>query len=182
EEVRMKRILETILITFQGGMLFTVLHVPLSWMLGPMTATILWTTFTRRSLGWPSRTRNAGLLLLGYSMGLSFTTECTRQIYTKLPYMLLATLLTIVFSLVIAILTSRLSGVNTASSVIGSVPGGLTQMVLLSEEIKGADGAVVAFMQTIRLLMVVFIIPFFAVHGLADGIISSGGSAVGGSV
>ncbi|MFD0675396.1 MULTISPECIES: AbrB family transcriptional regulator [unclassified Paenibacillus] len=174
----MKRILETVLITFAGGMLFTLLHVPLSWMLGPLAAVLVWTVCTRRSLVWPIRLRNGGLLLLGYSLGLSFTLNSAKQISSQLPSMFIATLLTIAFSLGIAFITARQTGVSPASSAIGSIPGGLSQMIVLSEEIEGADKAVVAFMQTIRLLMVVFVIPFVAVHGLADGL-GVGGAGVG---
>jgi membrane AbrB-like protein len=138
-------------------------------MLGPLTAVILWNVFTRRSLQWPGSLRNAGLGLLGYSMGLSFTLESARQITTQLPSMMVATIMTIVFSLALAVWTSKQTGVSFASSAIGSIPGGLTQMVVLSEEIEGADTAVVAFMQTIRLLSVIFVVPFLAVHGLANG-------------
>lgn len=165
----MKRIMETILVTFAGGMLFTLLHVPLSWMLGPLAAALLWTTLTRRLLAWPGGLRNAGLALLGYGMGLSFTIESARQISAQLPTMLAATLLTVAASLGIALLTARFTGIGKASGVIGSIPGGLSQMVVLSEEVEGADRSVVAFMQTIRLLTVIFAVPFLAVHGLADG-------------
>jgi membrane AbrB-like protein len=169
EETTIKRVIETILITFIGGMLFTLLHVPLSWMLGPLTAVLVWNAFSRRTLKWPESLRNAGLMLLGYSMGLSFTIESARQISSQLPSMMVATITTIVFSLAIAVWTARQTGVSFASSAIGSIPGGLSQMVVLSEEIEGADTAVVAFMQTIRLLSVIFIVPFLAVHGLANG-------------
>jgi membrane AbrB-like protein len=179
EETGMNRILETILITFAGGVLFTLLHVPLSWMLGPLTAVLLWTSFTRRALSWPTWLRNGGLLLLGYSMGLSFTMQSAKQISSQLPSMLIATLLTIVFSLGVACFIARQTGISPASSAIGSIPGGLSQMIVLSEEIEGADAAVVAFMQTIRLLLVVFVIPFLAVHGLADGGLDLGSAGVG---
>jgi len=88
--------------------------------------------------------------------------------------MFVATLLTVVFSILTAFPTSRQAGVSLASGVIGSIPGGLSQMVVLSDEIEGADAAVVAFMQTLRLLLVVFVIPFTAVHGLAQGIVGGG--------
>lgn len=169
----MKRILETILVTFAGGMLFTLLHVPLSWMLGPLTAVLLWTSFTKRRLTWPAGMRNAGLALLGYGMGLSFTMESARQISSQLPSMLIATILTVAFSLGAAVLTARYTGVSIASSAIGSIPGGLSQMVVLSEEIEGAETTVVAFMQTIRLLTVIFAVPFLAVHGLAGGAVTA---------
>jgi membrane AbrB-like protein len=169
EEDNMNRTIETILVTCVGGLIFTLLHIPLSWMLGPLTAVIMWTSFTRRRLVCSNGLRNVGLALLGYSMGLSITLESVTQISAQLPSMLLATLLTVAFSLVTAVITARQSGISTTSSVIGSIPGGLTQMVVLSDEVEGADTAVVAFMQTIRLLAVVFVVPFFAVHGLADG-------------
>lgn len=165
----MNRMLETILVTFAGGLLFTVIRMPLSWMLGPLTAVILWTAITRRKLTWNGGLRNAGLALLGYSMGLAFTMESAKQISSQLPSMFVATLLTIVFSLIVAYITARQTGISLASSAIGSIPGGLSQMVVLSEEIQDADGGVVAFMQTIRLLSVIFIVPFLTVHGLANG-------------
>jgi membrane AbrB-like protein len=180
----MSRITETIFVTFLGGVLFTLLHVPLSWMLGPLAAVIAWTSLTRRRLTWPNGLRNAGLALLGYSMGLSFTIESARQISSQLPTMLTATLLTIAFGLCTAFITARQTGISTASSVIGSIPGGLTQMVVLSDEVEGSDTAVVAFMQTIRLLAVVFVVPFCAVHGLAGGVgsgLAAAGSQTGGA-
>jgi membrane AbrB-like protein len=39
---------------------------------------------------------------------------------------------------------------------------------VLSEEVKGTDTTAVTFMQTIRLLSVVFIVPALAIHGLSD--------------
>lgn len=164
----MFKLTETLAVTFMGGLLFTLLDVPLSWMLGPLTAVMLWQGLTKRELKWPVGFRNGGLLLLGYGMGLSFTAESARQIVGQLPSMLLATLLTVGFSLGFAWLTARQTGITLQSSVIGSIPGGLTQMVVLSEEIEGADKTVVSFMQTIRLLTVIFVVPFLAAHGLAD--------------
>src|SRR5690606_3467786 len=111
----MKRFIETVLLTFVGGVLFTLLHVPLSWMLGPMTAVVLWTTLTRRKLIWPVWLRNGGLMLLGYSMGLSFTLESSKLIVAQLPSMFFATALTILFSLMTALLTARFTGISMAS-------------------------------------------------------------------
>lgn len=174
----MNRMIETVMVTFLGGLLFTVLHVPLSWMLGPMTAALLWNQFTRRPLKWPVWLRNGGLMILGLHMGLTFTMESMKQISTQLPYMLISTLLTILFSLLMAFLTSRHAGISASSGAIGSIPGGLSQMVVLSEEIDGADAAVVTFMQTIRLLLVIFIVPFLVVHGMSGGAAGSVTGAV----
>jgi uncharacterized protein len=163
----MRRFVETILVTGLFGMLFTLLHVPLSWMLGPLTGVLVWTGAAKRTLACPVWLRNGGMLVLGYAMDLAFTAESARQITEQLPWMLLATLLTVGFSLVLGWLLSKWTGVDRATGMIGSIPGGLTQMVLLAEEIKGSDTTVVAFLQTIRLLTVIFVVPFLAVHALA---------------
>ncbi|MUG70257.1 AbrB family transcriptional regulator [Paenibacillus validus] len=163
------RLLETAAVTFAGGLLFSLMHVPLSWMLGPLTATLLWQGLTKRQLAWPVTLRNGGLLLLGYGMGLSFTMESARQIVGQLPSMLASTVLTVGFSLLMSVWIARAARITPQSSLLGSIPGGLSQMVVLGEEFPEADGTIVTFMQTIRLLTVVFIVPFLAVHGLSGG-------------
>lgn len=160
------RLIETIFIAFAGGGIFTVMHFPLAWMLGPLTAVLFWQVTTKRKLYWPVGLRNGGQLLLGYSMGLSFTVQSARQITAQLPSMFFSTVLMIGFGLAVAYFMSRYTGINLPSSVMGTTPGGLSQMVLLSEEIKGAEPTIVTFMQTIRMLTVVFMVPSLAIHGL----------------
>ncbi|WP_281886472.1 AbrB family transcriptional regulator [Paenibacillus sp. YYML68] len=170
QATRLLPFVETVAVSSLGGWLFQLLNAPLAWMLGPLTAAVLWQTGTGRRLVWPSALRNAGLLLLGYGLGLSFTLDSARSIAAQLPSMLAATVLTVGFSLLTALVLSRAAGISPESSIIGSIPGGLTQMVVLGEEIPGADHTVVTFMQTIRLLTVIFIVPFLTVHGLNGGI------------
>ena len=164
----MLKILETLGVTFVGGMIFNWLHAPLSWMLGPLAAVLIWQGTTQRLLKWPTGCRNAGLALLGYGIGLSFTAESAMQILKQLPWMLLATVLVVGFCLILGYAISRGCGISASSAILGSVPGGLSHMVVLSEEYRHADRTIVTFMQTIRLLSVLFVVPFLAVHGLAD--------------
>lgn len=116
---------------------------------------------------WPVNIRNSGLIVLGYIMGSSFTKETLEQILSQLPAMLFSTVSTVLFCLVLAYITHRRTGISLASSILGSTPGGMTQMTVLSEEIADSSLTIVTFMQTIRLLSVVFIVPFLAIHGLA---------------
>jgi uncharacterized protein len=55
----------------------------------------------------------------------------------------------------------KMSGETVATSVLGSLPGGLSQMVLLSEEVQSANSTVVTLMQTFRIFVVVIAVPFF---------------------
>jgi membrane AbrB-like protein len=77
------------------------------------------------------------------------------------------TLLTVLFCAATGYITHRRTGISLSSGVLGSMPGGLAQMMLLSEEIKDADLAVVTFMQMTRVLAVIFIVPFVATYGMA---------------
>lgn len=160
------RFLETLLASLAGGFFFQLLHLPLPWLLGSLTATLIWNLVTKRKLFWPVEFRNSGLIILGYMLGRSFTIETGLQIIKQLPAMMFATSSTILFSLLVGYITYRRTGISFATGIIGSVPGGLTQMVILSEEIADTDLTVVTFMQTLRLLSTVFIIPFVVIHGL----------------
>jgi membrane AbrB-like protein len=73
---------------------------------------------------------------------------------------------------------ARRAGLNRPTGIIGSIPGGLTQMVVLGEEVADTDVTAVTFMQTVRMLAVVFIVPFLAVHGLGSAPV---GAATGNS-
>jgi uncharacterized protein len=160
------RLMETSLIAMAGGGFFSILHLPLAWMLGPLTGVLLWQAASKRRLYWPRAFRNGGQLLLGYSMGLSFTAESARQIGGQLPSMFVSTMLMVSFGLVLGYFISRFTGINLPSGVMGTTPGGLSQMVLLSEEIKGAEPTIVTFMQTIRMLIVIFAVPSLVIHGI----------------
>lgn len=163
------RFLETLLISLAGGLTFSLAHLPLPWLLGSLTAVMIWSLAVKRDTFWPVELRNSGLIILGYMLGISFSSETLHQIIRQLPAMVLATSSTIIFSLFVGYLVCRRTGISLASGIIGSVPGGLTQMVILSEEIADTDLTVVTFMQTIRLLATVFIVPFIVIHGMAGG-------------
>ena len=171
-------IFETLLLSGTGGMLFRLLNLPLPWLLGSLTAVLLWSLAAKRNLFWPVELRNCGLVILGYMLGSSFTIATGLEIFKQLPAMFLATSSIILFSLLVGTVISRRTGLYPATGFLGSVPGGLTQMVVLSEEIAGSDLTVVTFMQTIRLLATVFIVPFIVIHGLAGDTPEAGAASV----
>ncbi len=159
--------IETIGAGLAGGLIFTLFHWPLVGMLGPLSAVLIWKLASRRTLFWPVSFRNGGQVLLGYSMGLSFTIESARQIARQLPSMAIITILMVACGLGVALLAARWTGISLQSAVMGTTPGGLSQMVVLSEEIKGAEPTIVTFMQTIRMLTVIFIVPALSFHALS---------------
>ena len=156
------------LLAAMGGFLFFTIHSPLPWTLGPLVITLLWKTLKKRAVHWPRPIRNTGLIFLGYAMGSPFTIQVGHQILGQLPGMLMATFATMTISLLVGWFTSRRTGVGIINGLIGSIPGGLSQMAVICEEIDGADVAVVTLMQITRVLTVVFIVPMLAIYGLSN--------------
>ena len=159
-------ILYTGLAGIPGGLLFQVLHFPIPWMLGPLTATLVYQAVSGSRARWPVNFRNAALVFIGYSLGRTVSVETTRQLLDHLPAMAAVTLLTTLFCMAMGYLTHRRTGISLSTAVLGSMPGGLAQMVVLAEEIRDADMAVVTFMQVTRVLAVIFIVPFVATYGM----------------
>ena len=160
------QILTTGLVAIPGGFLFYFLHIPLPWMLGPLTITLIHHALRGRETRWPAGLRNAAMIVIGYSMGRAVTVETAKQILINLPGMAAVTLLIVLFSLATGYLTHRRTGISLASGILGSIPGGLSQMILMAEEIEDADVTAVTLMQMARVLAVLFIVPFVAAHGI----------------
>ncbi len=159
----------TLALAVSGGFLLSLIHAPLPWTLGPILFVSATSYILKRKFLWSLKIRNAALILLGYGMGRPFTAEAGNVILTHLPLMLLATFVTIIAGLFAAWLMFRYTKINFTSCLLGCVPGGLSQMVILADEIPDADLTAVTIMQTLRMLSVVFTIPFLAIHVLPAG-------------
>jgi uncharacterized protein len=150
----------TLIIATAGGCLFLLLGIPIPWLLGPMTAVLISSKSRGFQALWPRSIRDAGLVLLGYSIGLALTKEAVIQIFGKLPLMLVLTIILISFCAGIAFFVSKLSGIDYPTVLTGSIPGGLSQMITFSEEAKGIDLTVVTFLQVTRVIIIIFSVPF----------------------
>ena len=162
-------ILSALIAGIIGGAVFTLLHLPLSWLLGSMVSVFLINKWTKLELAWPSYFRDIGLVIVGYTIGQSFSKQTMIEIFTQLPSMLATTVTLIVFSMILAYITSHMTGIGLPSTITGSIPGGLSQMVALGEEMRNIDLTVVTILQVIRLLSVIFVVPFLVFSPLLAG-------------
>ncbi|MFD0693048.1 AbrB family transcriptional regulator [Paenibacillus sp. GCM10027628] len=156
---RWMQYLWTCVISIAGGVLFTWIHMPIPWLLGPMIAVLIASKWGGMPLAWPGPIRDTGILIVGYSIGLSLTKNAFVEIFHQLPSMLLMTVTLIALCAIVAFLMSKLTGIDFPTMMTGSIPGGLTQMITLAEEFKNIDITLVTFFQVIRLMMIVFIVP-----------------------
>ncbi|WP_231689627.1 AbrB family transcriptional regulator [Bacillus sp. FJAT-27245] len=160
----MKAFVITLLLALLGGAIFNFLGLPVPWLLGPMAVALTASVSGKAALKWPVKIRDAALIIVGYSIGLSFTKPALMQIIIHFPSIMLMTCLLIGYCAMMAMAVARLSGLDYRTALIGSIPGGLSQMIALSEEIKGADSSAVTLFQVFRLLMIIFIVPFTVLH------------------
>jgi len=142
------------------GVLFEWIGIFLPWLLGPMASLLLLRQYTKLEFEWPKVIRNIGLIFLGIQIGSSFTKNAVELMWFDFPIMILMTFSIVVFALLLSMLFMKMSGESIATSVLGSLPGGLSQMVLLSEEVKSANSTIVTLMQTFRIFVVVTVVPF----------------------
>lgn len=155
---------ETLLVGLSGVALFSIINIPLPWLIGSLVAVSVWSIGTRRQLYWPFSFRQIAMIMLGYMIGTSFTKETVIEMGNHIPSMIAVTALTIGFSLLLGYAFSKLTGFDLSTCMIASVPGGLSQIMVLMDEIKGLNPTVIMFMQTMRVMVVVVMVPIVTVY------------------
>jgi uncharacterized protein len=140
-----------------GGALCAWIGTPLPWMIGPLFAMA-----TLKMWGVDARTlpggRDAGMLVVGTSLGLYFTLPVLREVSTYWPWFVFLGFAAIAYGAASALLLMRLAGVDRATAYFGSMPGGAADMAMIGERF-GAMPDRVAFAHSVRMMMVVTLIP-----------------------
>ncbi|MGP4059991.1 AbrB family transcriptional regulator [Halobacillus sp. H74] len=154
-------------IAWLGGWLFSLLHVPIPWILGPVTTIIFMKFFGKAESKVLPGARDLAFTLLGIQIGLTFSSHTFTYIVPYLvPYTILS-LFMIVVSLMIGLYISKMTSIDKTTSLVGSSPGGLSAMIAVSESLNG-NSALITIFHTLRLLSVLFILPFFVTHMLSE--------------
>lgn len=158
-EFNIKKFILTLCIGMAGGIVFQAIGLPIPWMLGPLAITLIINTWRPNLLFWPKSLKSIGMLLIGYTIGQSLTTEAVKDIGSQLPYMLLMSVLLISLSAIIAYFISKIAKINYQTALLSCIPGGMTQMIIMAEETKGVNLTIVTITQTIRMLFIVIGMP-----------------------
>ena len=149
-----------------GGWLFQLTGMPLAWMLGPLVANLLGAMAGLR-LGVPDRLRNLFLGVLGLTLGARVSPELVSHLSSWWLSALL--LLAGVWASTLACAAwYRRCGFDATSAWFSSVPGALTAMVVIGERI-GGDPQRIAVAQSLRVLLVIMILPplYWVLEGAA---------------
>lgn len=149
-----------------GGYLASLAGWPLPWMVGSLLAVIAVRCLADRAFSELPGGRKAGQWLVASGIGLHFTSDVLEQVLSHLPVIVMGAFGTLLLSLIgIAIL--RRAGVDRATAFFASMPGGASEMVNLALR-HDAQPARVAAAHSLRLLLVVLLIPALFTWGLPD--------------
>ncbi|MBP0012805.1 MAG: AbrB family transcriptional regulator [Roseofilum sp. SBFL] len=140
------------------AVLLTQLHIPVSWLVGPMIFGLVYSLFKGEAQPLPPIFSILGqaIIALTTATRFSFDTLILAKEYA-LPLLGCITI-TGILSILNGYLLSRWAGIDKATSLLGCIPGAGPTLVALSEDL-GGDAIAVAFLQYLRILMVSVIVP-----------------------
>lgn len=146
-----------LVLAIAAGAAMSAVGLPLAWMIGPMlVAAGLAVAGYRVCL--PRQTRPAGQIIVACAVGLYLTSEALVQIVTLLPEILVIAVGTGGVACAMAPLLLRLSRADPATAFFACVPCGPAEMAQLAEQ-GGGSGPLVGLAQSLRIALVVLIIP-----------------------
>lgn len=159
--------LQALAVCVLGGILFQFLKTPLPWMIGPLLAMAVLKLSGLR-LSAPRGGRQLGQLIIGAALGLYFTPQVAHQVLGSWRVLIVAALLAMALGWICGLFLSRYTDTDRTTAFFASVPGGAVEMAILGERF-GAKVDRIALAQSLRIMMVVVIIPFalafFGAHG-----------------
>lgn len=150
-----------------AGALFAWLRLPLPWMIGPLVAMAV-CNFAGAALRAPRGAREAGQVVIGAALGLYFTPVVAREVLSYWHLLIAAGLFAIVLGALGGWVLARAARIDGTTAFFASVAGGAAEMTLLGER-YGARPDRVALGQSMRILAVVLVVPFFLTYAGAYG-------------
>lgn len=156
-----------LMLCITAGSVFAWLHMPLPWILGPLVAMAA-CNFAGAELRSVRGARETGQIAIGIALGLYFTPEVGRYVLSHWAVLLGAGVFAIVLGVLGGAILSRLANVDSSTAFFASVPGGAAEMTLLGER-YGARPDRIALAQSLRILIVVFVVPFALTYSGAHG-------------
>ena len=160
---RLPGIVRALAVGVPAGWLFDWLDTPIPWMIGPMVAVATVNLLGMRVYAVPFG-RQTGQIILGSAVGLYFTPPVVTALGANLGAIALATASAFLIGGLGALTLSRVSGVDSKSAFFASIPGGAMAMAVLAER-HGASIPPVAVAQSLRVSVVVIVIPFALTYG-----------------
>jgi hypothetical protein len=142
-----------------GGYVYFVLGLPLPWMLGAMSVVTV-AALSGVPVATSARFRNAMVAVLGVLLGSQFNADIFDRIadwYVGLAGVAASSGLMIMLC---TLYYQKIGGYDRTSAYFSSIPGGLSEMMVLGEAM-GGDARRISLSHGVRILTAVFLIAFY---------------------
>jgi membrane AbrB-like protein len=150
-----------------GGALFSLAHVPLAWMLGPMVVNII-ASVRGAPVLVPHGVRVVTLCVIGVFLGGSFSPDLLSRASEWGVTLVLMVAFIPLITVVAGAYYARAAGFDRGTAMFSGAPGTLTAMVIIGGE-SGADERMIALTQGLRVVIVVFLMPLVVTLATAAG-------------
>ncbi|MBS8226680.1 AbrB family transcriptional regulator [Vannielia litorea] len=141
-----------------AGLVFSLIGIPLPWMIGPLIATGLLTATGTLVVRVPIQTRPFGQVTVATFVGAHFTPAAFHALLQTAPLLIFVSLFIIAASVVVSIFQRRIYGTDGVTAFLSVVPTSPVEAGVLAEH-HGVAPAPVIFAQTMRIALVVTIFP-----------------------
>ncbi|MFB9759551.1 AbrB family transcriptional regulator [Ectobacillus funiculus] len=154
-----------IILSSIGGLILSLTGLSIGWMLGTLLLAALLSFQRSTFLKLPEKQQGvskhwlqAGQCILGIELGQKMNLSIFHIFKEDWMTILIMLLLSIVFSILSGFILWKFSQMDMLTSLFGTAPGGLSAMPSIAEEV-GANTAIVSIVQTMRVFLIVLMIP-----------------------
>jgi hypothetical protein len=151
------RIIYTLIAASLGGFIGYKLKLPAGTFIGAMVASAIYNIITAGGY-IPIEMRLGAQVVIGAYIGLSFSRESLGQIRDMIGPIIVMVIGLFMASILLGLFVSKVTGVDLVTAMLGSSPGGLTEMSIIADSYD-ADVSKVVIMHLMRLIGVVVILP-----------------------
>jgi membrane AbrB-like protein len=144
-----------------AGAILILCGIPGGGIIGAMTAVGILNVIYKQEYRFPVRVMTVAFLGVGTAIGLDFSPPVFRMIQEMFLPIVIFSVTIVLGNLLLGWFIHRYSHWDIVTSFLGSSPGGLSQMVLIGEEMK-ADIVRITILQLVRILTILICIPLFA--------------------
>lgn len=151
------------------GWLFSLIGLPLPWMLGPLVMSAALYLGGVVSVEVPLATRPFGQMTIAAQVGLAFTPQALAAVVSYAPLLVGAAIATAVLAAGVAFLAARMGRVPLAQAFLSTFPTSPVEAAVIAGRFDWNPGAIV-LTQTLRIAAVVLLVPLsvYAVDGWPD--------------
>lgn len=145
-------VLITLAAAVGGGLLLNKIKFPAGALVGALVAVGILNIFTGK-MCMPSQVKIIAKAISGLFIGMSVTMDTVRGLKKLFKPAIILVVIILSLCLVMGVVLSRLSSLDSVTALFSVAPGGMMDMTLMSMDL-GGDSSVVAVLQVIRLLSV----------------------------